>query len=480
MRVGVIGFLHESNTFVPNSTTYEDFASTSLTQGEAMAERWAGAAHELGGMLTCEGAVPLFATFAVPSGTIDAAAFDRIAGEILESIRNTGPLDGLLMALHGATVARNAPDADGELLQRVREVVGHSMPIVMTFDLHANLSQRMIQHSTAAIGYRSNPHLDQRERGMDAARLMERILRGEVRPVQALETPPLVISNSRQYTAVAPALGLYEDLRQALTREGILSASVAMGFPHADVEEMGVSFLAVADGDEKLARSTAQRMARRAWDRRNEFAGRLTSVEEAVRRVALADELPVALMDVGDNTGGGTAANSTVLLREMRRQGVGNGLIVLFAPEAVAECVRVGVRDQVRLRAGNPELEIEGCVRVLADGRFEETQVRHGGWTKGDQGITAVVETPDGHTVVLTSRRMAPFSLEQILSLGIHPERKRALIVKGVIAPRAAYEVVAKEFILVDTPGESADDPRTLHYKRRRRPLYPLEDDAVY
>jgi len=467
-RIGVAGFLHESNSFLPVRTSYEHFASTSLTRGEEMRALWGRAAHELGGMISARGAVPLYATYAVPSGPVEAEAFERICDEILESIRLAGHLDGLLLALHGATVADGYPDADGELLRRVRVVFGG--PVMFTFDLHANLSLKMIGNADAAVGYRTNPHVDQRERGAELAALMRRMLAGDARPVMALETPPMLLRNSRQNTAAPPARGLYDDLREVLSWPGILSASVAMGFPHSDVEEVGAGFVAVADGDIGAARRAAKWMARRAWERRAEFTGPLTSVEEAVRRAGLAERGPVVLLDVGDNVGGGSAGNSMALFDELRRQGVRNGLVVLYDPEAVKECVTAGVRNRTRW----------GRVRTIADGIFEETQVRHGGWSKCDQGITAVVETEENHTMVFTSRRMAPFSLEQLLSLGIHPERKRVLIVKGVIAPRAAYEPVAAEFILVDTPGETADDPALLPYTRRRKPLYPLEADAEY
>ncbi|MFN7924620.1 MAG: M81 family metallopeptidase [Bryobacteraceae bacterium] len=481
-RIGVAGFLHESNSFLARLTQYEDFASTSLTSGEAMRERWAGASHELGGMVGgAEGLeiVPLYATFAVPSGPIEREAFLRIAAELTSAIRAAMPLDGLLLALHGATVAEGFPDADGEMLSRIRAAVGKTMPILCTFDLHANISQRMADLSTALIGYRTNPHLDQRERGTEAAQLLARTLRGEVRPVQWLEKPPMVLANSRQYTSQEPAKLLYDGVREAIAQPGILSASVAMGFPHSDVEEVGLAAIAVADGDRGRAQEHARALARRAWNLRSEFESRLPSVEEAVRQAASAEAYPVALMDVGDNVGGGGAADSTVLLEELLRQGARGGLIVLHDPAGVETCVAAGVRNKIthRCRSG---LELHGRVRLIGDGVFEETQVRHGGWKINDQGISAVVETEEEHTIVLTSRRMAPFSLEQLISLGVHPERKRVLIVKGVIAPRAAYEPVARQFILVDSPGETADNPARLPYRNRRRPLYPLEKEASY
>ena len=482
MRVGIAGLLHESNTFLPTPTGYEDFDSTSLTRGGGLLERWQGASHELGGFI--EGArqfgfnpAPALAAYAVPSGALTAEAFERLVAELLDAIQAAGPLDGLLLALHGATVAVNFPDADGEILRRVRALLGPHMPIVCTLDLHANVSPAMAAHSTALISYRSNPHLDQRERGLEAVELMDRILQGKASPVQALETPPMLIRISSQYTAEPPASGLYQDLQDVLRWPGILSASVAMGFYYADVEEMGASFLAVTDGDPTLARRAAQWLARRAWDRRHEFAVQLPSVGEAVRLAALSNRIPVVLMDVGDNVGGGSPGDSTVLFAEILRQGVPNALVVLYAPEAVRACAVAGVRGDVRI---DSPIELAGTVRTLSDGRYIETRVRHGGWKYNDQGITAVVETKEQHTVVFTSRRMAPMSLEQILSLGIHPERKRILIVKGAVAPRAAYEPVAGEIVLVDTPGVTADDPGQFEYRRRRRPLYPLEREAEY
>jgi microcystin degradation protein MlrC len=491
-RVGVLAFLHESNTFLDAPTRYEDFASTSLTRGEALLERWTGGHHEVSGFLAglAEAGlttVPLMATFAVPSGAIAAPDYERLAVELLDTVRAAAPLDGLLVALHGATASEAFPDADGEFLRRLRELTGPDLPIVVTLDLHANVSAAMAAHSTALIGYRSNPHLDQYARGREAALLMRRTLDGSVHPVQALETPSLVIPISNQYTGAAPARELYEDLAAVLERPGILSASVLMGFYYADVHDMGASFVAVADGDAALARDAAQWMARRAWDRREQFSSRLPGPEDAVRQALHSERKPVVLMDVGDNVGGGSPADSTVLLAEIMRQGGRNALVVLYDPESVEACVRAGVRNTVTLTAGaktdrrhGSPVAIRGTVRTLSDGRFVETQVRHGAWGASDQGVTAVVETDDEHTVVLTSRRMAPMSLEQILSLGIHPERKDILIVKGVVAPRAAYEPVAAKVALVDTPGVTSNDPQHFGYRRRRPSLYPIEPDAVY
>jgi microcystin degradation protein MlrC len=454
-------------------------------------ERWTGSLHELGGFL--EGAriegvqpVPLFATFAVPSGTIEGEAFEELVSTMVDRLRAALPLDGLLVALHGATVAERFRDADGEIVRRLRQVLGQKVPMIMTLDLHANVSEEMIVQTNAAVIYRSNPHLDQRERGLEAAKLMARTLRGEIRPVQAVERPPLLISIAKQHTQESPARELYDDARRVMEWPGILSASVAMGFYYADVAEMGASFLAVADGDPELARKAARWMARRAWERREEFRCHLPSPEDSVRMARQMDG-PVALMDVGDNVGGGSPGDSTILMAEVLRQQLSNALVILCDPESVQACVQAGVRNDVSLSVGaktdqlhGQPISIQGKVRLLSDGLFTESQVRHGGWGKYDQGVTAVVETEQRHTFILTSLRMAPMSLEQILSLGIKPENKKILIVKGVVAPRAAYEPIARHVILVDTPGSTSVNPRCFDYQFRRRPLYPLETEAKY
>lgn len=492
MRVALLGFLHESNTFLSTPTRYDNFARASLTRHGDMLKRWKGAHHELGGMIDgCEetGLIVAggMATFAIPSGTITADAYEQLTNELTTALKEVLPVQGVLIALHGATVSATYPDADGEILKRIREMVGPDLPVIVTLDLHANISADMVRHSNALICYRSNPHLDQHERGKEAALLMSRTLRGEVHPIQALAAPPLVIQISCQYTAEEPASLLYDGVQAALEQPGILSASVAMGFYYSDVTEMGASFVAISDGDASLAQQTADRMACKAWEMRDRFYRPLPSAAAAVAQAMTATKKPVVLLDIGDNVGGGSPADSTILFEEIQKQGACNSLVILYDPDAVRQCLAVGVRQSVELEVGSKTgglhgkpVRIRGTVRTLSDGRFVETQIRHGGWGGGDQGITAVVETEDLHTVILTSERMSPMSLEQVISLGVHPERKDILIVKGVVAPRAAYEPVTAEFILVGTPGVTADDPHGFPYKHRRVPLYPLEKGATF
>ena len=491
-RVGIGGFLHESNSFSPILTPYQHFKDTSLTRGKALLERWEGTHHQLGGFL--EGSrkygfepVPLLAAYGVPSAPIPSDSFEELAADLTEALRAALPLDGLLVALHGAAVSESYPDADGELAARFRQVLGPRIPILAVIDLHANISDKMARNTDAIVVYRSNPHLDQRERGLEAADLMARTLRGEIVPVQALERPPLLLNITRQYTEEAPARELYRDVESVLGRPGILSASTAMGFYYSDVEEMGASFLAVADGDRDLARKTARWLAERAWQRRGEFLSDLPGPAEAVRSAAREAGGPVVLLDVGDNVGGGSPGDSTILLEEILRQQASKALVSLYDPEAVAACVQSGVRQSIELTVGAKSdtlhgrpLRVKGRIRSIADGCSTESRPRHGGHGVFDQGVTAVLETPRQNTLVLTSIRMAPRSLEQLWALGLRPEKKKILVVKGVVAPRAAYEPIAHRTILVDTSGSTSANPAHFNYRNVRRSLYPLEENLTY
>lgn len=490
-RVGIASLMHESNTFYPVPTTREMFRDTCLVSGREVISHWGEAHHEIGGMLEVLPAqgletVPLLTGTAMPSGPVEEEAYEGILAEILDRISGES-LDGLLLALHGAMVAQHVRDADGRTAARIRQLVGPDLPIVMTLDLHANVSPLMIESVTATTIYRTYPHLDQRERGREAARILAETLEGRIQPVQALVKPPLCISILAQGSRYEPVADLYRRMEELIGQEGIVSASIAPGFAYADVEEMGPGFLVVTDGDGSRARKEALGLARRAWERRHELTLLGTPIGQAVREAMADDAGPVTLLDVGDNVGGGSPADGTLILEEVIRTGSGPALVVLFDPAAVQACAASGVGTEVLLEVGGksdglhgPPILIRGRVRCLHDGAFVEEEPRHGGARYNNQGLTALVETGEGHAIVLNSLRMAPMSLEQVLSLGIKPKSYRILVAKGAIAPVAAYEPVSSRIVYVDTPGITSANPAHFDYRHRPRPLYPFEPETVW
>jgi microcystin degradation protein MlrC len=479
MRLAVAGFLHESNTFNPLRADRAAFAVW-FNDGGFRAE-WGDAHHEVGGFLGAAGelgfeAVPIVMATATPSGPVTDDVFDLITEVLVDGLKHERA-DGLLLALHGAMVSESHLDADGEVLSRVRAAVGRDFPVAVTFDLHGNLSERAASLLDLAVAYRTNPHVDQRQRGLETARLLHRWVRGEVRPRLAMAKPPFLINIMRQDTSAEPLAGFMAKLPA-----GVLTSSLLPGFAYADVPHVGPSVLVVSDGDEGLARRCANEASRQLWEARESFQASLPGAATAVRQALAADRTPVVLVDTGDNVGGGSAGDGTVLLAELLRQGATGFVVCLYAPDEVRACraargdraIRLSVGGKVDRHHGEP-VEVSGVVRLLHDGTYVETEARHGGRRTNQMGPTAVVELPGNNLLVLTSRRHPPFSLGALTCLGVRPEARRVIVVKAAIAYKAAYLPVAGTVIEVGTPGLTTVDPHTLTYRHRRRPLWPLD-----
>ena len=484
--IAIGGIMHESNTF---SDTPTDFAAFSQTFSRNLFEAWGETHHEMGGFI--QGATqhhytayPTLMTSATPAGRVTDDAFDRLTDMLIQHLKAAPKYEGLLLALHGAMVVESYPDGDGEVLRRLREVFGQDLPIVVTLDHHTNVSEQMVAESTALVIYKTNPHIDQRQRGLQAADLMMQILQDGVTPTQALAKPPMLLNILYQNTSAEPMQTILNAAKQLERDPNILVANVAAGYPYADVYEAGPSFVVVTDNSPRLAQGEADRLSDMLWGIRGQLTLNLPSAAQAVHRAISLDSSqrsPIILVEIGDNIGGGSPGDSTFILEELLRQRASGFVVVLYDPESVQSCVQAGIGGEVSLRVGGKAdnrhgdpVSIQGKVHLIHDGRFVETEPRHGGQRYHNQGLTAVVTVRDS-LVVLTSRRQTPFSLQQLLSLGIEPKSMRMIVVKAAIAYRAAYEPIAGEIIEVDTPGLTAVNPSHFTYHNVRRPLFPLD-----
>ena len=488
-RVGIIAIQHESNTFIPEPTTFDLFRQSIFSLGECIRMNYGNAHHEVAGFLQTLDtngveAVPIIFAIASPWGKVtDEArlALWQIASEALDK---AGPLDGILAAPHGAAVSESEPDMDAWWLAQLRAKVGANVPIIATMDLHGNLSPDKVATCQALIAYRENPHLDQRQRGVEAAELMVRTLRGEIHPTAAGAFPPVAINIERQLTGSEPLLGLQHELEKVRATPGVLSASLAMGFPYADFAYMGSAFVVITDNDPKLASQQADRLSQWLMEHRERFRGELISPEVALEKAAISPK-PVGLLDMGDNEGGGAPGDSTVIAHLCRKNSSLRTLLIVPDEESVRAAMEVGIGMRVSLKIGGklpmtpaPPLEAEVTVISLHDGKYTETQPRHGGQVGGDMGPTAVVQTDFGMTVVLMSRRGSgvTFSAQPLISCGLKPADFDAIIIKGVHAPVGAYAEFCPTLIRVNTPGVTTADMDTLPYLHRRKPLFPFEE----
>ena len=481
--IAIGGIMHESNTF---SDTPTDYAAFSQTFASNLIKAWGETHHEMGGFI--QGATqydytayPTLMTAATPAGRVTDDAFNRLTEMLIQHLKAAPKHEGLLLALHGAMVAESYPDGDGEVLRRLREAFGRDFPIVVTLDQHTNVSEQMVAESTALVIYKTTPHIDQRQRGLQAAELMMQILREGITPTQALAKPPMLLNILYHNTNVPPMEPILTAAKQLEARPDVLVANVAAGYPYADVYEAGPSFVVVTDDNPRLAQMEADRLSDMLWRVHGQLTLNLPDAAAAVAQAIESEQHPVILVEMGDNIGGGSPGDSTFVLAELQRQGASGFVVVIYDPAAVQSCVQAGVGAEVALDVGGKadnlhgdSVAIQGKVRLIHDGRFIETQPRHGGQRYHNQGLTTVVAVEDS-LIVLTSRRQTPFSLQQLLSLGINPSEMQMIVVKAAIAYRAAYEPIAGQIIEVDTPGLTAVNPLHFEYHNVRRPLFPLD-----
>ena len=486
MRIAVGGIMHESNTFAPQPADRARFVEGSLTFGAEVLPVWREAHHEMGGFILGGEAFdyevfPTVMAWATPAGPVADAVLDEVTDRIIADCRSTS-IDGLLVALHGAMVTPKHPSADTEVLRRLRAALGPELPIVASLDFHGNVSPAMAEYANALVGYQTYPHVDQRRRGLMAAEIVSRAARREIRPVTAIAKRPMILNLLGQATDREPMRSLMAEARQVERDPKMLAVSVMAGFPYADVPDMGPAVMAVADGDRELAARAAEHLADRMWEVREQLYVPCPGPEEAVRRALAAEHGPVILVDLGDNVGGGSAGDGTVLLAELLKQKASGAVVVLYAAEAVATARSLGVGGYFNGYVGGAldrlhgePLRVSGTVQSLHDGKWVETEARHGGRRHNDQGPTAVIAIDGPNTLVLNSLRTPPFSLGQLTSLGIDPSRKRVIVVKAAVAYKAAYEPIAVQVIEVDTPGVTAINPKHFTYHRIRRPMFPLD-----
>jgi microcystin degradation protein MlrC len=384
-------------------------------------------------------------------------------------------------------------DDDGEsyILRAVREIVGPQMPVIVELDLHGNITEEMVRLATVCVAYDEYPHTDTYERAYEMGLILARIVRGGVRPTAAAVKIPLLAGGQRQYTHAEPMLSVKHLAHDIEGEPGILNVSYLPGFFFADIEATNFTVIVTADNNHEQAREAAARVANYTWDRRQDFKLNPTPVDEAVRQAMAAPEGPVVMADIGDNPGGGTPADGTVLLEALLRLGADNAVVVpIVDPESVQQVIAAGEGNTVQLKLGakvdrfhGEPLDVTARVARITDGAFVHKGPMGTGTTH-KLGPTAVleIESQGGGTVqvVTTTYRYQPTDLEVLRSQGIEPTRKQIIVVKSWVHYRAAFTPVAKQIIEVDTPGLTSPHLDRYDYQKLPRPIYPLDPDMTW
>lgn len=490
MRILIAGFQHETNTFAPSKADWPAFESGAgypeTTRGAAMLERMRPTVQPLGGFIrdaeergwTLR---PSLYAAATPSAQVTREAYERIAGAIVEDAAQGG-FDAVYLDLHGAAVAEHVDDGEGELLERLRAVVGPAMPIVASLDLHANVTERMLRHASAMTAFRTYPHVDMADTGARAAGLLA-VLAARGRPLAThARRLPFLLPLNAQCTLMEPAAGLYADLATLEAQSGVF-LSFAMGFPAADFPECGPIVFGHGADDEAV-QANVQALAENAIAQRGEWAAELLSPSDAVRRaMALAERAgkPVVIADTQDNPGAGGDSNTTGLLHALLAEGAGRrfpggvALGLLHDPEAAAAARAAGVGASLELSIGRAVRTFDGALsEPPLHGRFTVTAVSDGRvslsgpMTAGNTarlGPSACVEI-DGVRVLLVTGKTQMLDLDLYRFLGVEPTAMKLLVNKSSVHFRAAFTPIAEAILVAKAPGPMAADPAELPWQR--------------
>ncbi|MFP6671651.1 MAG: M81 family metallopeptidase, partial [Pirellulaceae bacterium] len=354
MKIASGGIQHETNTFSDTPTTLADFQRDSgcgpdFSGGEVLEERFAGTGTIHGGYLAGAAELdvellPLLSARAQPAGRVEQVAYDQMLNLFLQRLAAVLPVDAVALDLHGAMATQEHDDAEGHFIAAVRELVGPEIPLVVTLDLHANISPQMAAEADVIIGFDTYPHVDMRERGIEAIQLLVRMINQEVHPCQSYRQLPLMTMPPMQCTLREPMQSLIQEVFTLEEEPGILTATVAMGFPFADIRDAGVSVLVTSDSDQTLADQKADALAARLWLLRDQLQPQLTTIEAAMQYTDEHAEGLVIFADGSDNPGGGAPCDGTVALQAMIAADFQGGVVgVLHDPDTAREAHAAGV-----------------------------------------------------------------------------------------------------------------------------------------
>jgi microcystin degradation protein MlrC len=483
MRAALAGIIHETNTYCPGQTQLDDFE---VWRGEEIVAHSKGYRTFAGGMIDAAGAlgaeiVPILTADTNPSGTIARDAYETLRGELLEGIKNAGPIDAVALTLHGAGVADGYDDLEGDLCRQVRALIGPDTPLVVSLDIHSNLTQEMADTVDCMFGDNYYPEIDGYDRGKEAINAIPRLLDAEWRPVIHVEKLPMLLPPST--TNRGPAAAVQSMMWELEQRDGIIDVTFFHAFPYTDIPQVGSSVVATANGDGELAVSTAKELARWIWEHRDEFRPDTLAPAEAVERALAIDGGPIVINETSDNPGGGNLGEGTHVLRAMLEAGVTDACIgVVHDPEVLKAAYSAGVGETIRASLGARHDDFHGTpiegdfyVKCLTDG-----DILLPAWGfRSELGKLARLQIA-GIDVVVGARRIQVVDPAVFLLNGIDVSQCKLVVVKSSQHFRAGFEPIARAVITADCPGYTTLNIAYFARHRAPGPMWPLDPTAAY
>lgn len=480
MRIAVGGFQHETNTFAPRKATFEDFAAPDawpgLVRGADLLDAVRGINLPAAGFIHAASAVhdsivPLTWCSANPSAHVTRDAFERIAAMLIEDLRAALPVDAVYLDLHGAMVAEHIDDADGEILRRVREVVGATVPVIATLDFHANVSPQMVEHASALLAYRTYPHTDMAATGERAVRLLHDVARWPL--ASNLQQLPFLIPLTSQCTLVPPLAPLM-DMLARLERAPVRALSFTPGFPAADVPECGPAVFGYGEEPHAVA-AAVERVRDVLLEHETAFRLDTYPIDAALSLLVGAPRVgkPIILADTQDNPGGGGTGDTTSLLRAVIAHRLERVLAgVMLDPRAAAHAHEAGIGAQIDLQLGgrgtpgDTPLAGRFTVVALGDGKLTATGPFYSG-ARMELGPMALLRIADVH-IAVSSRKQQAADRAMFRHLEADPRDFAYVILKSSVHFRADFGPIASRVLVVEAPGANVADPALLPFKKLR------------
>lgn len=430
--------------------------------------------------------LPTIRADAWPSGLCDRETHQFLKQRLLQELRNLGPLDGILLSLHGAMSATDEYDVEGDLLTTIRDEWGKTIPLVISLDHHANITQRIMTSVTALVGYHTEPHIDMLETGYQAAKILFKTVRGTITPTMGRRKLPMIPQGDLCTTPGHPLAPFFDRIAVLEQTDTVLSACV---FPVAlvDTPELGWDTVVVTDNDPLLAQGLADDLARGIWEKRLEFLPkRQASPREAVEMALAIDGGPIILADRADATNSGASGDSTAILQALLTTRLqGTALLTIVDPEAVDAAIKVGVNAEIQLAVGgklftrnNPPVTVHGRVKRITNGQFTITGPMSRG-VNANMGRTAVIEV-DNISIIISEIGGPGHDPSLYRSVGLEPRDAKIVVVKSPFGFRAAYEPFAQGIIIVDGPGAATSHLESFQYKFAPRPIFPLDANVTF
>jgi microcystin degradation protein MlrC len=486
-RILIAECKQEVSTFNPHLSGYDDFA---IRRGEEILAYHRTVGNEVGGALSVFGTrtdlqlVPTYgAHFITSGGTLSAAGWQRIADEFLAAIRAASPVDAVYFSMHGAMASEEEFDPEGYLLAETRKILGEEIPTVVSLDLHGILTERMLEHSDAIVAFHTYPHVDFYETGQRAARLLLRLLDGEVKPVTAAVPIPALVRGDELITATG-LFGQSISYAQRVEKSPRgLSAGMFIGNPFTDVPSLQTYSFVVTDNDAAGAKLEAIAIAHGFWKDHERMQVPLVSLDEMARIAAANSKGTVGLVDAADATSSGASGDSNAILRKLIETGYrGRALIPFIDAPAVQKAFAAGVGSTIAKTIGGTldprrfqPLPIEAKVRLLADGHFRSESFGEE-WFAGP---TAVLEA-DNFTLVVGSRAVSLYDRSFFYAHGQDPKRFDAVVVKSPHCQHHMFADWCAQMVNVDAPGSSSANLRSLGHTRCPRPIFPLDPQVDF